>query len=329
MRIGVFCPNWVGDGVMALPFINQLRTDNPNAVILAICKSWVAPIFQHHSTIDEIVSFQQKDLSGLRATRNIGRSLSALDLDQFYLLSDSYRAAFLAKHSETPRRIGYKSQGRSPLITHAVKKPKGRIHRSQYYLNLLDKDFQGDTPKSGKGIHISSDESQWANDELLQLDMVDAIAFFPFSVASSRTIPQRLAMEILEKATNPILIFGGKGDQTDGVIIQDASKGINVRSVAGQYSLRESMALIAQCKGAIAVDSGLGHISANLGVPTVSLFGAGDPNNTSPIGPKTSVVNEQVHCSPCLRNACHNRNEPLLCLEKIEPDLVWSALRGL
>lgn len=314
---------------MALPFFNQLRTDNPNAVILAICKSWVAPIFQHHSTIDEIVSFQQKDLSGLRATRNIGRSLSALDLDQFYLLSDSYRAAFLAKHSETPRRIGYKSQGRSPLITHAVKKPKGRIHRSQYYLNLLDKDFQGDTPKSGEGIHISSDESQWANDELLQLDMVDAIAFFPFSVASSRTIPQRLAMEILEKATNPILIFGGKGDQTNGVIIQDASKGINVRSVAGQYSLRESMALIAQCKGAIAVDSGLGHISANLGVPTVSLFGAGDSGSTGPIGSCTKIINENVHCSPCLKNKCHNREEPLLCLHKINPDLPWNVLSKL
>lgn len=314
---------------MALPFFNQLRTDNPNAVILAICKSWVAPIFQHHSTIDEIVSFQQKDLSGLRATRNIGRSLSALDLDQFYLLSDSYRAAFLAKHSETPRRIGYKSQGRFPLLTHAVKKPKGRIHRSQYYLNLLDKDFQVDSPKSGKGIHISSDESQWANDELLELDMVDAIAFFPFSVASSRTIPQRRALEILEQATNPILIFGGKGDQTDGVIIQDASQGIKVRSVAGQYSLRESMALIAQCKGAIASDSGLGHISGNLGIPTVTLFGAGDAAQTRPLGGQTHVINADVYCSPCLKNKCFNRNEPLLCLEEINPKAVWKILSEL
>jgi len=329
LRIGVFCPNWVGDGVMALPFFNLLRIKYPDSVILAICKSWVAPVYQHHPTIDEIVSFQQKDLSGLWATRNMGRSLSALDLDQFYLLSDSYRAAYLAKHSETPRRIGYKSQGRSPLLTHASKKPKGSIHRYEYYLNLLGERFQNYSPEEGIGIHLSPDEIQWAKDELFHWDMVDAIAFSPFSVATSRTIPQRHALKILEPTTDPILIFGGKGDKIAGSTIEDASQGRKVRSIAGQYSLRQSMALIAQCKGAIAADSGLGHISANLGVPTVSLFGAADPNSTSPIGPKTSVINKHVHCSPCLKNTCHNRIEPLLCLETIQTDTVWSALDGL
>ncbi len=314
---------------MALPFFNRLRKENPDAIILAICKSWVAPIFQHHPTIDEIVSFQQKDLSGLRATRNVGRSLSALDLDQFYLLSDSYRAAFLAKHSKTPERIGYKSQGRSPLLTHAIQKSKKPIHRSQYYLNLLDVAYQDSSPEHGMGIQLSSEENQWAMEELSKMDMTNAVAFFPFSVASSRTIPQRRALEIIDHGDDPILIFGGKGDQSAGLIIQNASGRNHVRSIAGAYSLRQSMALIAQCRGAIAADSGLGHISANLGVPTVSLFGAGDPNNTSPIGPKTSVVNEQVHCSPCLKNTCHNRDEPLLCLEKIKPDSVWGALNGL
>lgn len=314
---------------MALPFFNALRAEHPKGEILAICKAWVAPIFQHHPSIDEIVSFQQKDLSGLRATRNMGRSLNALDLDRFYLLSDSYRAAFLAKHSETPERIGYKSQGRSPLLTHPKKQPKGSIHRYQYYLNLLEGKSRNYATDDGVGIHISSAESQWAIDELSLMNMDDAIAFFPFSVATSRTIPQRQVLEIIDRTSDPVLIFGGKGDQDSESIIEDASPGNNVKSIAGKYTLRESMALISQCKGAIAADSGLGHISANLGVPTVSLFGAGDPNNTSPIGPKTRVVNEQVHCSPCLKNTCHNRNEPLLCLEKIEPDSVWNALSGL
>jgi ADP-heptose:LPS heptosyltransferase len=51
------------------------------------------------------------------------------------------------------------------------------------------------------------------------------------------------------------------------------------------------MALISMCNGALAADSGLGHISANLGIPTVSLFGAGDSDSTGPIGLKTRIVN--------------------------------------
>ena len=84
MRIGVFCPNWVGDGVMALPFLNALRRANPNAAIIIICKSWVAPIFENHPSINGMISFAKKDLTGFRATSNAGRSLKALDLDQFF-----------------------------------------------------------------------------------------------------------------------------------------------------------------------------------------------------------------------------------------------------
>ena len=324
MRIGVFCPNWVGDGVMALPFFNVLRGKYPDAVILAICKSWVVPVFQNHPTIDEIVSFRKKDLTGLRSTRNVGRSLAALDLDSFYLLSDSYRAAFLAKRSEAPKRIGYIGQGRSPLLTYGKNKPKDPLHRYQYYLNLLGK--ENINHPRGPGIHLLDSEINWAKEELSQLGLTGAAAFFPFSVATSRTIPQLKSLEIIEKIGSPIIIFGGKSDLEEGEILQSASNRQNVRSVAGHYSLRNSMALISQCNGAIAVDSGLGHISANLNVSTISLFGAGNPSSTAPLGSQTKVIWEKVHCSPCLKNQCYNLNEPLMCLEQIEASSILNAL---
>jgi ADP-heptose:LPS heptosyltransferase len=80
----------VGDAVMALPFLTACRQENPVATILVICKSWVAPIFENHASVDGIVSFQRKDLNGYRSTRNSGQSLRSLDLDYFYLLSDSF-----------------------------------------------------------------------------------------------------------------------------------------------------------------------------------------------------------------------------------------------
>lgn len=329
MRIGVFCPNWVGDGVMALPFFNRLRAQNPNGDILAISKSWVAPIFQHHPNIDEIIALQKKDLSGFWATRNTGRSLNALDLDKIYLLSNSYRAAYLAKCSETPKRIGYKSQGRSTLLTHALKQPNENLHRNKYYLNLLGHEGSKYNVITEEGLNISSEETQWAKNELSKLNMYDCVAFFPFSVASSRTIPMSQAIEIIKEVKDSILIFGGKGDQFPGKEIEKILNSSRVKSIAGKYSLRESMAMIKECKGAIATDSGLGHISANLGVPTVSLFGAGDPKGTSPIGPRTSVMNAEVRCSPCLKNKCLNRIEPLLCIEKIDPTFVKTALNNL
>ena len=102
MRIGIFCPNWVGDSVMAIPFINSLRHLYPKAIILAICKSDVEPVFQNHPSINGIIQFEKKDLNGFRCTTRSGISLRSIDLDKFYLLSDSYRAGYLAYKSESP-----------------------------------------------------------------------------------------------------------------------------------------------------------------------------------------------------------------------------------
>jgi len=328
LRIGVFCPNWVGDAVMALPFLTACRQENPVATILVICKSWVAPIFENHASVDGIVSFQRKDLNGYRSTRNSGQSLRSLDLDYFYLLSDSFRSAYLGKKSESKHRIGYPGQGRSGYLTQIIPRPKIKMHRTEQYLNLLNGDHIELNLKPC-GIKLLEEEISWARMELDQMGLSNPIALFPFSVATSRSIPQLKILEIIEKITESIVIFGGRGDQEKAEILVTASQKKNMVTVAGHYNLRESMALISMCNGAVASDSGLGHISANLGVPTASIFGAGDSELSSPIGIKTEVINENVHCSPCLKNTCSNREEPLLCINEISPELPWNILTKL
>ena len=328
MRIGVFCPNWVGDAIMSFPFFHTCKKEETAATILAICKSWVAPLFENHPLIDGIVSFNENELKGIRPTGNAGRTLQALELDKFYLLSDSYRAAYLAKKSETAHRIGYSGQGRSGLLTQIVSRPKKKMHRSQQYVYLLNQS-QNNIDHKISGVQLTKEEKQWARNELVQLRLSHPIAFFPFSIAPSRSIPQLKVLEMLGITNQTILIFGGKKDKAKGNILVEASQKKNIYNIAGHYGLRDSMALISQCKGAVATDSGLGHISANLGVPTVSLFGAGDPEITGPIGMKTIIINKNVHCSPCIKNKCYNQNDPLLCLNEIQPEYPWDVLTDL
>ena len=243
-------------------------------------------------------------------------------------MSDSYRAAYLAKKSETVHRIGYRGQGRSGLLTQIVSRPKKKMHRSQQYVYLLNQS-QDNMNLNMFGVQLSKEEKHWARNELAQLRLSHPIAFSPFSIASSRSIPQLKILEMLEITNETILIFGGKEDKAKGNILVEASTKKNIYNVAGHYGLRDSIALISQCKGAVATDSGLGHISANLGVPTVSLFGAGDPEITGPIGMKTIIINKNVHCSPCIKNKCYNQNDPLLCLNEIQPENPWDLLTDL
>ena len=118
--------------------------------------------------------------------------------------------------------------------------------------------------------------------------------------------------------------MGGKKDILLADEVISEFKEQSVKSLCGEMTLRESIAIISICSGAIATDSGLAHIAANLGLPTVSLFGAGDPDVTAPIGKKTDIIFQNVHCSPCKKNWCRNNDEPLLCLTEMSPERIWN-----
>jgi ADP-heptose:LPS heptosyltransferase len=53
------------------------------------------------------------------------------------------------------------------------------------------------------------------------------------------------------------------------------------------------------CRLFIGNDSGISHMAAALGLPTMVIFGPTDQNVWSPRGDKTFVVRRGVSCSPC------------------------------
>ncbi len=89
---------------------------------------------------------------------------------------------------------------------------------------------------------------------------------------------------------------------------------------------------LAGAAGVVAVDTGLAHLAAALGVPAVTLYGATSPALTGTVG-----ANQRRHeaaglpCIPCRRRVCAvtGTSEPPPCLEGIAPAAVWAALRSM
>ena len=219
-------------------------------------------------------------------------------------------------------RIGFRGQWRSSLLTRAEYRPTGPLHRSEIYLKLIG------SPEVGSihGITISEEEAAWGRGEMERLGLEKPLSVFPSSVAPSRRVPIEKWMEILSnsgRGSREVLFFGSDGDRPVGEALVRQLE--NAVCVCGNFSLRESLILMSLCEGAIGTDSGLGHVAANLGLPTVSLFGAGDPVRTTPQGPRAKVVMFSVHCSPCRKNVCLKREEPLICLTSLDANKVWET----
>ncbi len=97
--------------------------------------------------------------------------------------------------------------------------------------------------------------------------------------------------------------------------------------MTGQTDLMQVVAILKSSSAFVGNDSGLMHLAAALGVPTVGLFGSSNPNWTAPLGKKTKALAVSgFPCRPCYRKTC---NQTEFCLEKLSAEEVLSALTEL
>ncbi|QLH41394.1 MAG: lipopolysaccharide heptosyltransferase I [Coxiellaceae bacterium] len=102
--------------------------------------------------------------------------------------------------------------------------------------------------------------------------------------------------------------------------------------VLPKLALSDIAVLLQQAAGAVAIDTGLGHLAAALSVPTVSIYGATDPKEIGTVGEKQRHLQASFPCSPCNQTRCSYRGastvEPA-CYAEVKPELVWQTLLSL
>jgi heptosyltransferase-2 len=99
-------------------------------------------------------------------------------------------------------------------------------------------------------------------------------------------------------------------------------------------TLEKTASLLRRCNLLLSNDTGVMHLAAVMGTPTVGLFGPNSPRQWAPIGPRATYVYEtKVACSPCL-NLYANRwplecanSEKSRCMLDIRVDSVLNAAR--
>ena len=99
------------------------------------------------------------------------------------------------------------------------------------------------------------------------------------------------------------------------------------------------MRLLAVCRGIVGVDSGLAHLGAAMGRPTVMLFGPTDPALTGCRGRFVRNLAGSLSCSPCASKRCRLTSQARgqrragrwapPCLGALEPADAWAALTDL
>ncbi len=102
-----------------------------------------------------------------------------------------------------------------------------------------------------------------------------------------------------------------------------------VQVIPNKLRLSEVAGILAGAKGIVSVDTGLGHLAAALGVPTVSVYGPTDPKQSGTWGENQTHLAALFPCSPCFGRICQivgNQKIDPPCFASVSPMRVWESL---
>lgn len=99
--------------------------------------------------------------------------------------------------------------------------------------------------------------------------------------------------------------------------------------VLPKLSLWDLSGIISRCSGAVGVDTGLMHIAAATGIPTVSIFGSTSVELTGARGAEVDNLGSEYECAPCLKQVCPINAEQPPCYSELPATVVWQHLQKL
>jgi heptosyltransferase-1 len=94
-------------------------------------------------------------------------------------------------------------------------------------------------------------------------------------------------------------------------------------------TLSDAAGLIRGAEGVAAVDTGLGHLAAALGVPTATLYGPTSPSLVGTVGPRAAHLVAGLDCVPCRSRQCRiapEQSDGPPCLAGMDEDRLLAAL---
>jgi heptosyltransferase-2 len=307
--------NWLGDAVMSLPAIRAIRQVFSHAHITVVARPWVGDLYARENCIDKVILYPPA--KGFAARRQFAERLRAERFDGAILLQNAFDAALLVWMAGIRERIGYNRDARGLLLTQAIPVPEpGDIPRHElfYYLELLRRAGMIERFPQIDAIRLEGLDA--ARDSgaahLAALGIGGPVIGVSPGAAygnAKRWLPERFA-EVARTlaASQPatVLVFGSASERElcEVAAGELRSANIEVRSLAGETTLREIIDLAAACRLFLTNDSGAMHVASALAVPTVAVFGATDDTTTGPTGPLARVIREHAECSPCLLREC-------------------------
>lgn len=319
-RILVRGPNWIGDHVMAIPFYQALRQVYPTSSLHLVAVQDLSGVLPR-GLFDEVHLYPIKTLRTVRGLFTAAKHFRQFQFSLGIGLPSSYSSGLLLTLSGISFRVGFSEERVSPFLTTALRWEgvESKRHKRDLYLDLIR--FLGSEPCR---IPESTPPFPLSNPDRKRRIVVAPGASIP--LREWPYYPEWVRAWVELHPEDEVFIVGTLAEAKWRSLFQRQAEG-RYQDLIGSTSLSQLLEILKSADLVVANDSGVGHLAASLAqVPTLVLFGPGDPSYVKPDGPWVRVVRHPIPCSPCEKATCRSPYGYQTCLRELSIEsVVYSA----
>ena len=324
----------IGDTVLSTPSLIALKQFLPHAEIDILLEDWVAPLLAGSADVDNILEVGQSVSSRLATARKIRKR----QYDVVFNLHGGTTATFFTFASGARHRVGFQTYQYAFFHNHLIGSPdeywkRAPVHSVEQQLALLG--AVGIPVEEGLRTRLAVTPGAMTSleDKIAARTSLSRDALIPIALIhpAAAFATKQWGIENFARAAD---FLHDKGLTTIAIASADEASVLEGVRASAKYpivtfddlTLPEITALASRSALFLGNDSGIAHIAAATGTPSVVVFGSSNRDHWRPwTDAPNEIVYEEFPCQPCPGHECKEFGEPR-CTLGVPPERVFEAI---
>lgn len=320
----------IGDTVLATPSLGALQRFVPNAEIDILVEDWVAPVLDGHPHVNNVVTLERRSIS---SRARVAREIRSARYDVVYNLHGGTTATLLTRATGARHRVGYATYQYAQLHNHRSPSPlllwgQQKTHSVEQQLALLGWTGVPVTDRPPTLLAVTSEAASAIDRRLDEVGLTGrkfALIHPAAAFATKQWAADNFA-RVVEYLADAGFASVAIVAPHESAVLDELVEKCSLRIVTLALSLPEVSALASRSQLFVGNDSGIAHIAAAVGTPSVVIFGSSNIAHWRPWNHASAeVVFEEMPCQPCHGYFCEKFEHPE-CILRVPVSRVTAAI---
>jgi len=299
---------WIGDFVRCHSVVTVLRQRFPERPVDLLATTLCAPLADYMPGLRQTITWDlPRSRLAIDQQRALAKRLTREGYGTALVMPRTWKAALAPFLAGIPERTGFFGEARFFLLND-LRFGERKLPRMVDRCAMLALPRGAERPETWPQPKLkiaATKVAAWRNRRGLSEDGRPVVALAPGAVGPSKRWPSGAYAALARRLVADgfaVWILGGPGEKS---LAAEIAGDTAVRDLTGD-DLRDAILALAAASAAVSNDSGLLHVAAALGTPSIGIFGPTSPWHWAPLNPlaATIEIKSDLPCRPCHKPVC-------------------------